>query len=247
MARPNDRHDRSENRQEDRDRDRGSRDDDGWSARRRNEGSDDPFALRRPQQQADRTGSQNRGADWDQGERDRGGYGQGYNRTDTGGGYRASLRGYGDDRRQSGGADGERGFVERAGDEVSSWFGDEGARQRRNMGGHRGKGPKGYTRSDDRIREDVNDGLSDDDGVDASDIEVSVQGGEVTLTGEVASRQEKRMAEDCVERVAGVAHVQNNLRARQPVRREGETGKISAGSSSAGPLGSAQTSTGTTI
>ena len=41
-------------------------------------------------------------------------------------------------------------------------------------GPHRGRGPKGYTRSDERIREDVNDRLSDDPFVDASEIEVMV-------------------------------------------------------------------------
>lgn len=112
----------------------------------------------------------------------------------------------------------QRGVMERAGDEIASWFGDDDATRRREAD-HRGKGPKGYRRSDDRIREDVNDHLSDDPGVDASDIEVSVENGEVTLSGLVSSRQEKRRAEDCVERVSGIGHVQNNLR----VRAEGET------------------------
>ena len=41
-------------------------------------------------------------------------------------------------------------------------------------GQHQGRGPKGYTRCDDRIREDVNDRLSDDRFVDVSEIEVTV-------------------------------------------------------------------------
>lgn len=77
---------------------------------------------------------------------------------------------------------------------------------------HRGRGPRNYQRSDDRIREDVNERLSDDVRVDASEIEVTVQGREVTLTGTVRDRNEKRWAEDIVEAVAGVTHVQNNLR-----------------------------------
>ena len=105
----------------------------------------------------------------------------------------------------------DRGFLERAGDEVSSWFGDREAERRREAD-HRGKGPRGYTRSDDRIRDDVNDRLSDDPRVDASEIEVTVENGEVTLSGSVESRQAKRQAEDCVEDVTGVKHVQNNLR-----------------------------------
>lgn len=106
----------------------------------------------------------------------------------------------------------KRGFVDRASDEVASWFGDDSARRRRENDQFRGKGPRGYTRSDTRIEEDVNDRLSDDPFLDASDIEVSVSGGEVTLSGNVANRQDKRRAEDCVESISGVSNVQNNLR-----------------------------------
>jgi hypothetical protein len=81
--------------------------------------------------------------------------------------------------------------------------------------GHRGRGPKGYVRSDERIREDVSDRLTDDPIVDASDIEVLVQGGEVTLNGYVDSRTAKRRAEDCAESATGARHVQNNLRVRE--------------------------------
>ncbi|KEF33885.1 hypothetical protein RDMS_10040 [Deinococcus sp. RL] len=77
---------------------------------------------------------------------------------------------------------------------------------------YRGKGPKGYQRSDDRIREMVNDALEDDDYVDASDIEVQVQGGEVTLTGTVRDRQQKRRAEEVIEHLRGVRDVHNHLR-----------------------------------
>ncbi|MFL5189849.1 MAG: SWFGD domain-containing protein, partial [Microvirga sp.] len=50
----------------------------------------------------------------------------------------------------------DRGFIERAGDEVRSWFGDEDAERRRDRdmreaGQHRGRGPKSYQRSDARI------------------------------------------------------------------------------------------------
>jgi len=110
----------------------------------------------------------------------------------------------------------ERGWWDRTTDEVASWFGDDDAQQRRDVDaidhGHRGRGPKGYTRSDERIREDVCDRLSDDRMVDASEVEVSVAGSEVTLMGTVNSREQRRRAEDCAERVSGVTHVQNNLR-----------------------------------
>lgn len=82
----------------------------------------------------------------------------------------------------------------------------------RNWMNHRGKGPKGYTRSDDRIREDISDHLTQDYIVDASNIEVVVVDCECTLNGSVGTRDEKRRAEDIAERIMGVKHVQNNLR-----------------------------------
>lgn len=111
---------------------------------------------------------------------------------------------------------------DRTRDEVSSWFGDDDAQRRRIEDDHRGRGPKGYSRSDDRIREDVSDRLSDDRWVDASDIEVSVANCEVTLSGTVSSREARRRAEDCVESISGVQHVQNNLR----VKREDSAASI---------------------
>lgn len=107
--------------------------------------------------------------------------------------------------------DEDRGFFERAGDELRSWLGDQDARRRRERD-HRGRGPKSYVRSDERIREDVNDRLTDDVWLDASEIEVTVERGEVTLAGSVEGRRAKRRAEDLADTVSGVRHVQNNLR-----------------------------------
>ena len=104
-----------------------------------------------------------------------------------------------------------RGFLERAGDEIASWFGDEEASRRREMD-HRGRGPSDYTRSDERVREDVNDKLTHDWRLDASRVRVTVKDGEVTLDGKVDSRTAKRRAEDLADDVSGVRHVQNNLR-----------------------------------
>ncbi len=89
---------------------------------------------------------------------------------------------------------------------------DYGSANEARSGEHRGRGPRGYQRSDERIREDVNDRLTDDPLLDASGIEVEVSGAEVTLSGTVQRREDKRRAEDVAERVSGVAHVQNNLR-----------------------------------
>ena len=75
-----------------------------------------------------------------------------------------------------------------------------------------GRGPKGYQRSDARINEDVCDRLCDSGEIDATDIEVRVDNGEVTLSGSVSDRSQKRRAEDLIEQVSGVREVHNNLR-----------------------------------
>ena len=123
---------------------------------------------------------------------------------------------------------GERGWLDRASDAVSSWFGDEEAGRRRQLdkmreGSYRGRGPRGYKRSDERIKEDINDRLSDDSYIDASDVEVTVASGEVTLTGTVDDRNAKRRAEDIAEDVSGVANVENRLRIRGRTYEGGRT------------------------
>ncbi len=130
----------------------------------------------------------------------------------------------------------ERNWWDRTSDEVASWFGDEEAERRRRMDaqrGHRGRGPKGYTRSDDRIREDVNDRLSDDYYLDASDIEVMVASAEVTLTGTVNTRNDKRRAEDLAESVSGVRNVENRLRIGQNQSASTTMGTTDSSSTSA--------------
>lgn len=77
---------------------------------------------------------------------------------------------------------------------------------------HRGKGPANYRRSEDRIREDICDRLTDDDRVDASGIHIQIESDVVILSGTVNSRDEKRRAEDLVESVSGVRNVENRLR-----------------------------------
>jgi osmotically-inducible protein OsmY len=80
-----------------------------------------------------------------------------------------------------------------------------------------GKGPKGWKRSLDRLREEVYEVLYMSPRVDASDIEVSIQDNNfVSLRGSVDSRQSKREAENCVERVSGIEDVRNELQVRRP-------------------------------
>jgi osmotically-inducible protein OsmY len=77
---------------------------------------------------------------------------------------------------------------------------------------HAGKGPRGYRRSDARIYEEVCEALSADADVDASDMEVQVESGEVMLSGTVADRVMRRQAEDVAAGCAGVRDVHNRLR-----------------------------------
>ena len=76
----------------------------------------------------------------------------------------------------------------------------------------RGRGPKGYQRSDERIKEIVCDQLSDDPLIDASEISVAVANGIVTLSGAVNDRGTRFDVEEMVSRCSGVIDVENQLR-----------------------------------
>ena len=82
-----------------------------------------------------------------------------------------------------------------------------------------GKGPKGYKRSDKKIREEVCEALYRDNSVDASELEVSVKDAEVTLSGTVGERRMKRLAEDCAESISGVSDVRNEIRLQSQSER----------------------------
>lgn len=77
---------------------------------------------------------------------------------------------------------------------------------------YRGKGPRQYARSDQRIKEDICDELSDDRFCDARDIDVEVTEGKVTLSGSVTSRHMKHRAEDIADSARGVKDIDNRIR-----------------------------------
>jgi osmotically-inducible protein OsmY/flavin-binding protein dodecin len=85
------------------------------------------------------------------------------------------------------------------------------------------RSPKGYKRSDERIREDVCDQLAQHGQLDPSEIEVSVSNGEVTLTGTVPERYMKWQAEQIIDEVGGVNEIHNQLRVQR-----GEMGSMSS-------------------
>jgi hypothetical protein len=92
------------------------------------------------------------------------------------------------------------------------------ARRPEVRGPYVGYGPRGYHRTDERIFEDVCERLTEHGDIDATDVEVAVAAGEVTLSGTVATRAQKRLAEDVADGVTGVNEVHNRLR----VQRAGE-------------------------
>ena len=143
------------------------------------------------------------GGDWTYGQS---GQGQGWYGQGGQGGY--GQEGYG-----------QQGSFGRGGQGYGEGFGQSGAgggglRYTATMivGRYYGRGPKGYKRADDRIREDVNEELTRHPDIDASEIEVKVENGEVTLTGKAEDRHQKRLAEDIAERCSGVTDVHNQLK-----------------------------------
>lgn len=82
----------------------------------------------------------------------------------------------------------------------------------RRAGQYAGVGPRNWRRQDARIEEDINERLTDHPMLDATDIEISVADGEVTMKGFTDSRHAKRLAEEIVESVSGVMEIHNELR-----------------------------------
>lgn len=74
-----------------------------------------------------------------------------------------------------------------------------------------GRGPSGYRRADERIQEELNDRLTWDPSVDATDLTVKVSDGVATLSGHVRDRWMKRRAEDLADSIRGVKDVHNQI------------------------------------
>lgn len=157
---------------------------------------------------------------WGQGEYGRGGYGQGgYGESGYGDAPGAWGRGHGEGSRWGRQGSGSGSYGEEYGQSQTGWsdrsqrgYGPTGYSAVFISGRYIGRGPKGYKRSDDRIREDVSEELYRHPDIDASEIEVQVENGEVTLTGKAEDRHQKRLAEDIAERCSGVTDVHNQLK-----------------------------------
>jgi len=186
--------------------------------------------------------SQGRG-NWDEGQSYRGGgMSQGRGNWDEGSNYRqqggstAGRSGMNwddqDPYRQRGADQGRfsQGWSDDLGSRLGGEFGlnnrsqydyDQQARRGMNrqggfsQGPQTGRGPKGYQRSDDRIKEEICECLTQHGQIDASDVDVKVQNGEAILTGTVDSRSTKRMIDDALDGISGLKDIQNNVRINQ--------------------------------
>jgi hypothetical protein len=84
----------------------------------------------------------------------------------------------------------------------------------------RGRPPRNYRRSDERVREDIYEQLSRGS-IDADDVTVEVQDGRVTLRGTVPDRWMKHTVEDIADNCPGVQDVDNQMRVQ---RGQGSSG-----------------------
>jgi osmotically-inducible protein OsmY len=137
----------------------------------------------------------------------------------------ARHRQYEDDRRYRR----DRGWGDRAADEVKSWFGNPRAERRRELDHEvearedrrgerrdrrdfRGVGPRMRHDDDEDLREEINDRLRDDPDLDASDILVRVIDNEAILDGTVRSRRDAERAHHLANDVRGIVYVRDRLR-----------------------------------
>jgi hypothetical protein len=121
--------------------------------------------------------------------------------------------------------------------------GQQGRSQRR--------GPKGYQRSDQRIKEDICEHLMESAHIDSSEITIEVTEGMVIIEGTVPDRRMKHAIEDIAEAASGVNDVDNRVRVGSPEgqgrSQSGSSGSSSdSGSGSGGGSATERSGTGTT-
>ncbi len=87
---------------------------------------------------------------------------------------------------------------------AGDWHGTPRERARR--------APKGYTRSDERILEDLVERFAADALADVRDVTVQIQGGRAVLAGTVPHRAIKHRIEDIVDGCPGVSEIDNRIR-----------------------------------
>jgi hypothetical protein len=94
-----------------------------------------------------------------------------------------------------------------------------------------GRGPRGYQRSDERIKEDICELLTRHGQIDPSDVDIDVHHGEVILRGWVDGRSMKRLIEDVIEDIPGVRDIRNEIKVHQGAMGGGSHTYTTGGSS----------------
>ena len=121
-------------------------------------------------------------------------------------------------RHSTGGTSGARGREGMAQSEPGTWGDDQSRRERREeqRGGSGGGGaPRPRRKTDESLAREIHEILTADPELDATDIEVVVEGGAVTLSGDVEHPDAKLLAEELTESVSGVRLVHNRLVVRR--------------------------------
>ena len=146
-----------------------------------------------------------------------GGYGQGYGSGSQGYGMRPGPQSQGGFGQGSYGQ-GQGGYGQGSQSGYQGGYGGmgQGGGMSQGYGSQRGQGraPRAYRRSDERVREDLYERLSQG-GVDASEVIVEVQEGRVTLRGTVPDRWMKHHIEDMADNISGVQDVENQIRVQR--------------------------------
>jgi len=96
------------------------------------------------------------------------------------------------------------------------------------------RGPKGYQRSDERLKEDISERLMEAHYIDSSEVTVEVRGAKVTLEGTVPTRHMKHAIEDLVDACPGIQDIDNRIRVASAVPYRPSAELVSPSSMSAG-------------
>ncbi len=148
-----------------------------------------------------------------------------------------------------GGASYGGGFDQRSRSRNYGSFSEDTMRSADNRQGWQGRpqqqryrtGPKGYTRSDERLREDISERLMMADSIDSSEVTVSVKDCKVVLEGTVPTRYMKHAIEDLVDAAPGVQDIDNRIRVE---RTESQYGSGQSGAGQTATSGTVYGSTG---
>jgi len=146
-----------------------------------------------------------------------------------------------------GGWGGTEGYGGQGGYGVSQGYGQGGYGQSQGAYGQTQtgrRGPKGWQRSDDRIKDDISERLYNSTHIDSSEVTVEVSSGKVTLEGSVRDRNTKHEIENLIDQCPGVKDIENRIRVTRD-EGQGQYGQYGqSGSSGYGSTGSGSSMSG---